>query len=134
MCKHVAAVLYGVGVRLDEKPELCFTLRGMDMQELITAASTNATTPLAAAPAADTALAGADLTEIFGVEIESGAAPAPAVAFKPTPATPAKPTRPRRAVARRKPSRAKTGSAVQEPRPARTRKAASKVEAKAKQK
>lgn len=29
MCKHVAAVLYGVGARLDEKPELFFTLRGV---------------------------------------------------------------------------------------------------------
>src|SRR5215510_5072434 len=27
MCKHVAAVLYGIGARLDEKPELLFTLR-----------------------------------------------------------------------------------------------------------
>ncbi len=27
MCKHVAAVLYGVGARLDERPELFFTLR-----------------------------------------------------------------------------------------------------------
>src|SRR5216684_3106768 len=26
LCKHIAAVLYGVGARLDEKPELFFTL------------------------------------------------------------------------------------------------------------
>jgi len=30
MCKHVAAVLYGVGARLDERPELLFQLRGVD--------------------------------------------------------------------------------------------------------
>src|SRR3972149_5084651 len=30
MCKHVAAALYGVGARLDEKPELLFRLRGVD--------------------------------------------------------------------------------------------------------
>src|SRR6476646_1281293 len=30
MCKHVAAVLYGVGSRLDEKPELLFRLRSVD--------------------------------------------------------------------------------------------------------
>ena len=30
MCKHVAAVLYGVGARLDSKPELLFTLRGVE--------------------------------------------------------------------------------------------------------
>ena len=28
MCKHVAAVLYGIGARLDEQPELLFRLRG----------------------------------------------------------------------------------------------------------
>ncbi len=35
MCKHVAAVLYGVGARLDKQPSLLFTLRGVDHQELI---------------------------------------------------------------------------------------------------
>ena len=35
MCKHVAAVLYGVGARLDDKPELLFTLRGVNHEELI---------------------------------------------------------------------------------------------------
>lgn len=30
MCKHVAAVLYGVGARLDEDPTLFFSLRGID--------------------------------------------------------------------------------------------------------
>ena len=70
MCKHVAAVLYGVGARLDENPELFFTLRGVDMGQLITAASATATAPIAGATAPDKALAGADLSEIFGVEIE----------------------------------------------------------------
>ena len=37
MCKHVAAVLYGVGARLDVSPELLFLLRGVDHEELITA-------------------------------------------------------------------------------------------------
>ncbi len=82
MCKHVAAVLYGVGARLDEKPELFFTLRGVDMQELITAASTSATTPVIAGNAVDTALEGADLTEIFGVELETTEA-APSTVAKP---------------------------------------------------
>jgi uncharacterized Zn finger protein len=35
MCKHVAAVLYGIGARLDHEPELLFTLRGVDPSELI---------------------------------------------------------------------------------------------------
>ncbi len=37
MCKHIAAVLYGVGAKLDHQPELLFTLRAVDHQELITA-------------------------------------------------------------------------------------------------
>jgi uncharacterized Zn finger protein len=35
MCKHVAAVLYGIGARLDERPELLFLLRSVDQQDLI---------------------------------------------------------------------------------------------------
>jgi uncharacterized Zn finger protein len=35
MCKHVAAVLYGVGARLDERPELLFRLRAVDEKDLV---------------------------------------------------------------------------------------------------
>jgi uncharacterized Zn finger protein len=35
MCKHIAAVLYGVGSRLDERPELLFRLRAVDETELL---------------------------------------------------------------------------------------------------
>ena len=38
MCKHVAAALYGVGARLDEKPELLFVLRNVDEKELLAGA------------------------------------------------------------------------------------------------
>ncbi len=34
MCKHVTAALLGVGARLDEQPELFFTLRKLDLTEL----------------------------------------------------------------------------------------------------
>jgi len=37
MCKHVAAVIYGIGARLDAQPELLFLLRGVDHNELISA-------------------------------------------------------------------------------------------------
>jgi uncharacterized Zn finger protein len=96
MCKHVAAVLYGVGARLDTKPELFFTLRGVDMQDLISAASASAAAPVASVT--DDALAGADLAEIFGVEIETAPSPA-AIAprevpvLKLTPASKKKPMR-----------------------------------------
>lgn len=35
LCKHVAAVLYGVGARLDESPLLFFELRGIDAGRFI---------------------------------------------------------------------------------------------------
>ena len=35
MCKHVAAALYGVGARLDEKPLLFFELRGIEIDTFI---------------------------------------------------------------------------------------------------
>lgn len=35
MCKHIAAVLYGIGARLDEDPILFFKLRAIDFQELL---------------------------------------------------------------------------------------------------
>lgn len=35
MCKHVAAVLYGVGVRLDQKPDVIFNLRRVDAKDLV---------------------------------------------------------------------------------------------------
>jgi len=80
MCKHVAAALYGVGARLDHDPALFFTLREIDMQELITAASTAATNDLTGTATADTALADADLAAIFGVELDTAVtAPTPAV-------------------------------------------------------
>ncbi len=74
MCKHVAAVLYGVGARLDEKPELFFTLRGVDVQDLITSASATATAALTGDPAADAGLTDADLSALFGVELETRSA------------------------------------------------------------
>src|SRR6266481_3504421 len=38
MCKHVAAVLYGIGARVDEQPELLFRLHKVDEKELIAGA------------------------------------------------------------------------------------------------
>ncbi len=39
MCKHVAAVFYGIGARLDERPELLFRLRQVDESDLIARAA-----------------------------------------------------------------------------------------------
>jgi uncharacterized Zn finger protein len=40
MCKHVAAVLYGVGARLDREPALLFTLRRVKQEDLVSRAGT----------------------------------------------------------------------------------------------
>ena len=66
MCKHVAAVMYGVGNRLDSSPELLFVLRGVDHQELIEQAIP--TTPIKAKSNAPT-IATDDLGAIFDIEI-----------------------------------------------------------------
>lgn len=66
MCKHVAAALYGVGVLLDTKPELLFTLRGVDQAELLSTASDAAITDLSVDAGE---LAGADLSAIFGIDL-----------------------------------------------------------------
>jgi uncharacterized Zn finger protein len=68
MCKHVAAVLYGVGARLDEKPELLFKLRKVDEKELIAHAGKGL--PLSRkAPASNKVLAEGGLSELFGLEM-----------------------------------------------------------------
>ncbi len=72
MCKHLAAVLYGVGNRLDASPELLFVLRGVDHLELIEQAIP--TTPLGTKSSAPT-LAPADLGAIFDIEIGDDPAP-----------------------------------------------------------
>ncbi len=83
MCKHVAAVLYGVGSRLDQQPELLFALRRVDHLELIAKAA-HIEDLSGGAPARKT-VAGSDLADVFGIEMDEGASPAE------TPATPAPP-------------------------------------------
>jgi len=67
VCKHVAAVFYGVGARLDTSPELLFTLRQVDHNELITAS--NALETLADLGAEQQAFADDELSNIFGIDI-----------------------------------------------------------------
>jgi uncharacterized Zn finger protein len=70
MCKHVAATLYAVGVRLDESPELLFVLRGADHAELVTEATESVTTGVSTLLEGSVPLTGDNLEEIFGIEIE----------------------------------------------------------------
>jgi uncharacterized Zn finger protein len=64
MCKHVAATLYGVGALLDKKPELFFTLRGVDHLELIDTSVSIVTDK----KDSDTLDEG-NLEDIFGIEL-----------------------------------------------------------------
>ncbi|MBI9075823.1 MAG: helix-turn-helix domain-containing protein [Desulfatibacillum sp.] len=75
MCKHVAAVLYGVGARLDEKPELLFLLRGVDHEELIDAQAAIAASG-AGKQSGRRRIADDSLKDVFGIEISENAAPA----------------------------------------------------------
>ena len=68
MCKHIAAVLYAIGARLDQSPELLFLLRSVDHQELIAHAGTEM--PLAGKGTEPARMLKVDnLSEIFGIEI-----------------------------------------------------------------
>ena len=64
LCKHIAAVLYAVGARLDKKPELFFTLRSVALEELV------ARSALRRAPRAKEALDTGSLEGIFGIELD----------------------------------------------------------------
>ena len=68
MCKHVAAALYGVGARLDEKPQLLFVLRGVDENELLASAGQDFALTKAA-PAAAKVLDDSDVAALFGLEM-----------------------------------------------------------------
>jgi len=79
LCKHHAAVLYGVGARLDAHPELLFVLRGVDHLELIGAAAD--ASALATPDSNGGALMdAAQMADVFGIEIDAGAAGAAATA------------------------------------------------------
>jgi len=93
LCKHLAAVMYCVGARLDAAPELLFTLRDVDHLDLIGQAVAAENLENALTAGQDSALAGSDLGEMFGIELDSSAA----AATKATPAT--KPARRKRTVA-----------------------------------
>jgi uncharacterized Zn finger protein len=68
MCKHVAAVLYGIGARFDQQPELLFHLHKVDHADLIAKAGQGLALSKAA-PAAKKILGSDDLSGIFGLEM-----------------------------------------------------------------
>ena len=101
MCKHIAAVLYGVGARLDHSPELMFLLRSANHEELITQAASASELAAQATGAAE--MSDSEITSVFGIELDTQSEVKPArkppvkarkAAAKPAKST-AKPTKPK---------------------------------------
>jgi uncharacterized Zn finger protein len=94
LCKHAAAVLYGIGARLDTDPALLFTLRQVKQDDLVTRAGQ--TTDLRKGrPSSRRVLDDAALADVFGLDLAPQSAPRSA----PRPHAPkstAKATRPAR--------------------------------------
>ena len=67
MCKHVAAVLYGVGHRLDQEPDLLFTLRGVEAKELISSDLSFLDEP---SQTDEDTLSYEDVGDIFGIDMD----------------------------------------------------------------
>ena len=68
MCKHIAAVLYGIGARLDNKPELLFFLRAVDPNDML--AHVDTSVPLSKqSPKAGKLLEADDMSQLFGLDM-----------------------------------------------------------------
>ncbi|MBK7861228.1 MAG: SWIM zinc finger family protein [Archangiaceae bacterium] len=74
LCKHLAAVLYGIGSRLDREPELLFLLRGVDQLDLVEGAGGSA---VLGQEGGDDELDAGVLSEVFGIDLVLGGAPPP---------------------------------------------------------
>jgi len=88
MCKHVAATLYGVGARLDYKPEFLFVLRGVDPTEMVEAVVDQP--PVAGKTRKGRVIETGELSSIFGVDMDMDEASSEDMS---TPARPAKKSR-----------------------------------------
>jgi uncharacterized Zn finger protein len=108
MCKHVAAVLYGVGARLDEKPELLFVLRGVDHTELVGAEAAKVVTAKSRTIGRKT-LAESELSDVFGIDVAPVTTEKQATVAK-RPAAKKKPKAAKAAVRKTSTGRAKPGA------------------------
>jgi uncharacterized Zn finger protein len=70
MCKHLAAVLYGIGARLDTEPNLLFALRQVDANDLVTQAAQRSINT-GKTPARGKLLDDSQLADVFGIEMDS---------------------------------------------------------------
>jgi len=76
LCKHVASVMYGVSVRLDQKPELFFLLRGIDVGDFVNVLIDKEKDSILnrSNRKSERDLAGEsdDLSELFGIDLGDG--------------------------------------------------------------
>lgn len=119
MCKHLAAVLYGVGARLDERPELLFLLRGVNHEELVETSADRAVSRAVGRKGRRRTLADSELGNVFSIEMSDEAA---------APTQPVKPARRKKAA----PRAAKKKASKKKAAPKKTAKKAAKKKAAAK--
>jgi uncharacterized Zn finger protein len=72
MCKHVAAALYGIGARLDGEPGLFFTLRKVEIKDLVSETVQRKSQELLkkAKKKSSRVLEDSDLSGIFGIQLD----------------------------------------------------------------
>lgn len=72
MCKHVAAVLYGIGARLDDDPTMFFKLRNIDVSEFIRKSIDEKVDSMLAHAGKKSArtIKDMDIKKLFGTDIE----------------------------------------------------------------
>jgi uncharacterized Zn finger protein len=109
MCKHVAAVLYGIGARLDEQPELLFLLCDVDVNELLAGAGPDLTLARNL-PSTDKLLGDSDLATLFGLEMAEAPQPDASGPAVPKPSLRTKTSKVGKLPVKTKPSAAKTES------------------------
>jgi uncharacterized Zn finger protein len=111
MCKHVAASLLGVGVRLDAKPELLFRLRGVNENDLV--ADISSAMPMAKkGPAAGKVLEADDMAALFGLDMGELEVPVKTPTVRKAPAPVSKPATRKAAPAKKKSGPKKPASAI----------------------
>ena len=84
LCKHVAAVLYGIGRRFDEDSALLFTLRGVDPTDLL---HQNLT---AVSPEEEQTLNMENMAELFDIDLDTTQEASPTTSSKASPPKPQK--------------------------------------------
>ncbi len=80
MCKHVAAVLYGAGARLDQNPSLLFVLRKADVKDLVSEAVKESKKELLTRSRKKSSRVigdNSDLSNLFGIDLDETDSPLP---------------------------------------------------------